>query len=66
MSDALVQEWREGAAERERLIKRASNHGVGTVEYRRWMAKDSVVGRRMLALGDELRSAGIDPHAIER
>ena len=59
--DELLAEWREGAAKRRRLIREASNHGLQSKARERLLARDSVVGRRLLDVSEELRTLGVDP-----
>lgn len=62
--DELLAEWREGAAERRRLMREAGNHGLQSQARERLLARDSKLGRRLLDVGNELREHGIDPMTL--
>lgn len=61
--DELLAEWREGAAERERLMRKTRDHGVNSKAREKLLARDSKIGRRLHDIHDELREFGVDPLA---
>lgn len=62
-NDALVAFWCEGAAERERLMREAGQHGTDSQARRRLLRKDGVLCGRMMDVGDELERRELMPAA---